>query len=348
MLNVINRQTSTHRIWMRLLAFSFFAGFGIPAQMHAQGVTGAQLQQLQRQVANTSQGPSATASLRAGSATVAPFDVSNMKLMPGSMVDLHVFEEPDLDGSYRLDKQGNISLPLAGDVQLESMTLKEAETAIRARLLSTQILKVANVEVNLAEYSAQNIIVMGEVTTPGTFPVLGPRNLTDVLALAGGVTVYSGGEIVIHRVGTSADSTEIIHYNRNTNDAVTLNTVINPGDSLLVKRAGVVYILGAVNRPGGYLLQESGELNVDQALAMASGTAIEAKVEDLRVFRKQADGNLLEFHINYKRINSGKETPLRLKAEDVVYVPPSSIKSAFIHGQQLVSSAASATIYSVY
>jgi hypothetical protein len=68
-------------------------------------------------------------------------------------------------------------------------------------------------------------------------------------------------------------------------------------------------------------------------------------VEDLRVFRKQTDGNLVEFHINYRRINNGKETPLRLKAEDVVYVPPSSIKTAFIHAQQVVSAAAAATIY---
>jgi len=127
-----------------------------------------------------------------------------------------------------------------------------------------------------------------------------------------------------------------------------MNVMINPGDTVLVKRAGVVYVLGAVNRPGGYLLQESGELNVDQALAMAAGTALEAKVQDLRVFRKQADGNLVEFHINYRRINNGKEAPLRLKAEDVVYVPPSSIKSALIHGTQVVASAASASIYALY
>jgi len=81
---------------------------------------------------------------------------------------------------------------------------------------------------------------------------------------------------------------------------------------------------------------------------MASGTAIEAKVQDLRVFRKQTDGNLVEIHINYRKINSGKETPLRLKAEDVVYVPPSSLKSVLIHGSQVVASAASATIYSLY
>ena len=339
------KPVSAHRIWMRHLACSSLACLGVLAQLHGQTVTGVQLQQLQTQVSNSPQGSPAAAAIRPGSATVAPVDVANLKLMPGSMVDLHVFEEPDLNGSYRLDKHGNISLPVAGAVQLESMTLREAEDAIQAKLLSTQILKVASVEVNLDEYSSQNIIVTGEVAAPGSFPVMGPRKLTDVLALAGGVTVFSGGEIVIQRFGAQSDATEVVHYNRSANEAVTLSTVINPGDSVLVKRAGVVYILGAVNRPGGYLLQESGELNVDQALALASGTSIEAKVEDLRVFRKQTDGNLVEFHINYRRIINGKETPLRLKAEDVVYVPPSSIKTAFIHAQQVVSAAAAATIY---
>jgi polysaccharide biosynthesis/export protein len=346
-----SKRVSAFRIWLKFLACLSFAGLGVVGQVHAQSATGAQLQQLQQlqmPAANNTQGSLPAIPLRAGSATVAPIDVSNMKLMPGSMVDLHVFEESDLDGSYRLDKQGNISLPVAGAVQLQGLTLSEAEAAIRARLLSAQVLKVANVGVNLNEYSAQNIIVMGEVTAPGTFAVLGPRKLTDVLALAGGVTVYAGGEIVIQRYGTPADSTEVVHYNRNASEAVTMNVMINPGDTVLVKRAGVVYVLGAVNRPGGYLLQESGELNVDQALAMAAGTALEAKVQDLRVFRKQADGNLVEFHINYRRINNGKEAPLRLKAEDVVYVPPSSIKSALIHGTQVVASAASASIYALY
>ncbi|MFZ0304493.1 MAG: SLBB domain-containing protein [Terracidiphilus sp.] len=271
-----------------------------------------------------------------------------MKLMPGSMVDLHVFEEPDLDGSYRVDKQGNINIPVAGVVRLESLTLAEAETAIREKLVNGQILKIANVTVNLAEYSAKNITVLGEVNAPGAFPVLGPRKLQDVLALAGGETTLAGNEIVIHRFGSPPDSTESIHYNRNANDYVSMNVDIDPGDSVFVKRAGVVYVLGAVNRPGGYLMQETGELNVDQALALALGTSEEAKVQDIRIFRKIADGSLVEIQINYRKINSGRATPIQLRPEDVVYVPPSSIKTALLRGTQVLSAAAAATIYTSY
>jgi polysaccharide export outer membrane protein len=271
-----------------------------------------------------------------------------MKLMPGSSIELHVFEEPDLDGTYRLDNQGNISLPLAGTVRLESLSLREAEKAINTKLVEAELLKSPHSVVNLDEYSAQNIVVLGEVGSPGRFPVLGPRRLIDVLVMAGGQTAFAGNEIVVHRFGQPEDATETIHYGRSTNNPKNLNVMINPGDTVLVKRAGIVYILGAVNRPGGYVMQEAGELTFDEALALALGTAPEAKVSGIRVFRKQADGSIVELEVNYAKVNSGKQAPLRLEARDVIYVPPSLGKTILVHGTQVLAAAASATIYTLY
>ena len=109
--------------------------------------------------------------------SVAPEDVADMRLMPGSSVDLHVFEEPDLDGTYRLDKEGSISLPLAGSVQLQSLTLREAEVAINAKLVAAQILRTPHSVVNLDENSAQNIVVMGEVGFSWAFPCAWPAKI---------------------------------------------------------------------------------------------------------------------------------------------------------------------------
>jgi polysaccharide export outer membrane protein len=280
--------------------------------------------------------------------SVAPEDVSKLKLAPGSSVAIRVFEEPDLDGIYRLDAEGNVSLPLAGQVNLSSLSLREAEAAVSQKLQAEQILRSPHVVVNLDEYSARNIVVLGEVAAPGRYPTLGDRKLMDVLALAGGQTPMAGNEIVIHRFGQPSDMTETIHYGRNSSDALALNLPVNPGDSILVKRAGIVYVLGSVNRPGGYVMQEEGQLNVDEALALALGTAPEAKVGSIRIFRKQPDGGVVEFLVNYRKINNGKSGQVNLKAEDIIYVPPSAIKTALIRGTQVVASAASATIYSAY
>jgi len=321
-----------------------------PILLHAQTVSPSalqpigQLQQIQ-QGATSARGTSVPDVRSAPS--VAPEDVSKMKLMPGSMVDIHVFEEPDLDGAYRLDDHGNIGLPLAGSIHLESMTLRQAEDAVGAKLVTAQILNAPHVVINLDEYSAQNIVVMGEVNSPGRYPVLGPRKLMDVLTMAGGQTALAGSEIVVYRVGQPPETTQVIHYGRDVNDPAALNVAIDPGDTVLVKRAGIVYVLGAVNRPGGYVMQEAGQLNVAQVLALAMGTAPEAKVGSIRVIRKLPDGSLLEAQVDYKKFNKGEVAPLSLKPEDIVYVPPSAAKNLLIRGTNVLSAAASATIYTV-
>jgi len=281
-------------------------------------------------------------------ATVVPEGMSEMKLVPGSMIDVQVFEEPDLDGSFRLDNFGNISMPLAGSIHLDSLTLRQAEAAISTQLVKTEVLKTAHVVANIDEYGAQNVTVTGEVVSPGSYPVLGPRKLSEILALAGGETPVAGSEIVIHRAGRPPEDTEHITYVRDASNSTSHSVSINPGDTVLIKRAGIVYVLGSVNRPGGYVMQEAGKLNIIQVLALAAGTSQDAANGAIRIIRKNPDGTLQELPVSYSKINKGKESPLPLQAEDVVFVPSSKLKSLFINGKSVMSAATSATIYSVY
>jgi polysaccharide export outer membrane protein len=278
---------------------------------------------------------------------IAPQDISNVKLTPGSAIEIHVFEEPDLDGKYRIDARGNILLPLAGSVRLGGMTIREAEGEISRRLIEAQILKVASVVIDLDQISVPNVTVAGEVTSPGVFNLLSAQPLGEVLSMAGGETQLAGSEIIVEHNNVSPSTEEIVNYNRNENDLSTLSRTIEPGDSIYVKKAGIVYVLGAVGRPGGYVMQEAGSLNVDQALALAMGTSIEAKTNDIRVFRKMAGGSLVEMHVSYKAINSGKAAPIALKAEDIIYVPPSRGKEVLLRGGiSVINAAATAAVYS--
>jgi polysaccharide export outer membrane protein len=169
----------------------------------------------------------------------------------------------------------------------------------------------------------------------------------DVLAMSGGQTQMAGNEIVIHRSNQPAAVTEVIHYGRDVNDPTALSVAINPGDSVLVKRAGVVYVIGSVIRPGGFVMQEAGNLNIAQALALALGTAPEAAIDGIRVIRKLPDGSLSEIPARYNKFRKGEVSPLELQPEDVVYVPSSKVKSAFIQTKAVLNSAASATVYTV-
>ncbi|HTF64537.1 MAG TPA: SLBB domain-containing protein, partial [Edaphobacter sp.] len=120
---------------------------------------------------------------------------------------------------------------------------------------------------------------------------------------------------------------------------------IQPGDAVVVPRAGIVYVLGGVNRPGGYVMQEDGTLDVAQALSLAYGTSLNAAVGSIRVVRKHPDGTLQTIPVSYRKISKGKEVPLQLQAEDILYVPISKLKSVATAG--VAGSTSSALIYAV-
>jgi len=319
------------------------AVFAVPAFLLAQVPVSPSTSQSLQQIAQQAHSP-AVPSLP-GSLTITPEGISKLKLMPGSMINVHVFEETDLDGAYRIDDNGDISIPMAGSIHVESLSLREAETAVRAKLISAGVLNDPHVVVNIADYGAQYVTVMGEVATPGRIAVLTPRKLRDILALAGGTTAVAGDEITIHRADQPDQKAEMVHYTRNNSGGPELDTVINPGDSITVKRAGIVYVLGAVYRPGGFIMQESGSLNVAEALSLASGTSPEAAIGNIKVLRKNDDGTWLFFDVPLSKIQKGKAIPMALQSEDIVYVPPSLLKEVAINAKAIAGGIGQALVY---
>jgi len=274
----------------------------------------------------------------------APEGIADLRLTPGTLINVQVFEEPDLDGAYRVDDKGSIAMPLVGSIKVQGFSLRETEGAIRQQLISEQILNAPHVVVNVADYGAQNIVVAGEVTNPGRVPIIAPRPLQEVLASAGGTTPLASDEVVIHRAGQTPDKQETVRYNAATGQVGT-GVMIAPGDTIFVKRAGSVYVLGAVNRPGGFVMQNEGSLNVVEALALAYGTAPEAAIPRVRILRRVSEGNYEFVPVPLNKIQKGKATPTPLQAGDIVYVPPSTIKEVGITARSLLSGVAGAAVY---
>jgi polysaccharide biosynthesis/export protein len=142
-----------------------------------------------------------------------------------------------------------------------------------------------------------------------------------------------------------AMQTSTYHYSRGEDGGTIRDVMVNPGDTVIVKRAGVVYVLGAVNRPGGYTMQENGELNVAQAISLAQGLVMQAKVNGLRVVQHDKQGNPIEVPVSYNKIMKGKERPIQLAAGDIVYVPISKTKAILSSTTTLIGQTASASIY---
>lgn len=274
-----------------------------------------------------------------------PEDFANLQLAPGFLLNIEVYGEPDLSQHVRVDSAGDISLPFLKSLHVGGGTIAQAQDKIQQKFRDQGILKNPQVNIDVEQFPTTSATVIGEVQYPGRVELLAPHSLLDVIGLAGGETTLAGNEIELKRAGTSAKDATTYHYSRGSNGDTVRNVMVSPGDTVIVKRAGVVYVLGAVNRPGGYAMQENGELNVAQAISMAQGMAMQAKVGALRVVKHGADGQLVDVPVSYNRMMDGKDVPMSLAAGDIVYVPVSKVKTFFTSSTSLIGQTAAATIY---
>jgi polysaccharide export outer membrane protein len=302
-------------------------------------------------VPNANAGPGRTTPGANGekSMTTVPSDFAALKLAPGFLLNVQVYDEPDFSAHLRVDNDGNISIPFLKPVHVAGDTVAQARDKIQQTFRDTAILKNPQVTVDVEQFATTNATVLGEVQNPGQIQLLAPHSLLDVIGLTGGETPLASNEIEVKRADASSDkSANVYHYYKGSNGDSIRNVMIYPGDTVIVKRAGVVYVLGAVNRPGGYAMQESGELNVAEAISLAQGLALQAKVGALRVVQHRADGQLVDVPVSYKKIMDGKEEPMQLAAGDIVYVPISKLKSVFSASSSLIGQTTAATIYTVH
>jgi polysaccharide export outer membrane protein len=210
-------------------------------------------------------------------------------------------------------------------------------------LRKNNILNDPHVSVYAKEYTSSGISVVGEVAKPGFYSVLGPHRLFDVLQLAGGITDRAANKVVIsHRDQTD---TTTLSISKDPAEMATSNVELRPGDTVVVPRAGIVYALGEVTRPGGYVLNSSGGVTVLQVVAVAGGTTRLASAGKTRLLHR-TDNGFQEQQIDVKKLLRGKIQDIALRDQDILFVPTNGIKSA-LNASMLVGFAATAAIYHI-
>jgi polysaccharide export outer membrane protein len=299
--------------------------------------------------AGVSSGSGASAASRlatgGGLPGVLPRDFAQLRIEAGDLLSVSVYDTPELTDAYRVDPRGNVTLPLCGKVKVEGLTADEAGRLLETTLKDNQVLNHPQVNVDVQQYAGEYVTVLGEVASPGRVTVLVPTKLSDILAQSGGLTSLAGTRIKIRRGDDNAAPEVDAPYSRSESNQETGTILVRPGDTVIVPRAGIVYVLGAVFKPGGYLMQEDGKLNVAEALAMSGGTILQARTNGLRVIRRNPDGSVLNFALSYDGIARGSQNPLQLEAQDIVYVPVSKLKATLTDATGIISTAVSATIY---
>ena len=262
---------------------------------------------------------------------------------PGDMVQVSVFDTPELSQVARVTDAGSIPLIMGGNVKLSSQTPETASRMIEKVLLDGHYLLRPRVSIAIVEYATQKVSILGEVKMPGAYAINTPRSVIDVLTLAGGLDDIADRKVVIERRGTR----EKVPYfvSNDPNSALDSAVEVNPGDSLIVPRAGIVYVLGDVARPGGYTMTNNdAQITVLQLVARAGGTNHSAVPSHAKLIHKSGS-TYSEEPLPLSAMQKGKHSDLPLRADDIIYVPFSYMRSFGMQATGIVGSVGSAAMY---
>lgn len=273
--------------------------------------------------------------------TAAPADSSAPVLGSGDELEITIYGVSDLTTRARVGSDGNISMPLVGDIRVAGLTSREAEEAIAAGLRRNNIVNNPQVSVYVREYTNSEISVVGQVAKPGPYSALGPHRLFDILQAAGGLTEKAANEATIAHRGAGNPVT--IELPKNPGEMAENNIELLPGDTVVVPSAAIVYVLGEVLKPGGYVLNSSGGTTVLRVVAAAGGPTHVAALGGAKMIRRTQNG-LQELPVPLKNLLHAKIADIPLKPDDILYVPSSRLKT-LLNAGALVTMAGAAALY---
>jgi len=271
-----------------------------------------------------------------GSISSPPGNSSQLRLGAGDLLEVGVYNVPELSTKARIGNSGDVYLPLIDYVHVADLTIEEAQALIEKRLDDGGFVRSPHVTIFVDESTSQGVTILGDVNRPGIYPVLGDRKLYDLISAAGGFTATAGRKVSIIRQHSQTPIT--VSLPRNLADDMQDNIDIQPGDTITVPRAPIVYVVGDVGRPTG-LLVDNGSLTVLQALALAGGTNRTAKMSGTYIIHKGPNG-MTETRVPLKKMLEAKSPDITLQADDILFVPLSGVRVAAGRGFEAALGAA--------
>ncbi len=249
---------------------------------------------------------------------------SAIKLAAGDLVQVSVFGVPDLSTKARVSSSGDLYLPLIDYVHIADLTVDEAQGLIEKRLADGGFVRNPHATIFVDESTSQAINVMGEVARPGPYPAVGDRHLYDLISAAGGLTDRASRNVtIVHR--NNPEQKVELHLAYNLAEAPQDNVEIRPGDMIIVQRAGIVYVIGNVARPSGFIIEDSA-LTVLKVFALAGGGTRTASLNGAKILRQTPTG-IQEIPVPLKKMLQVKAADVQMVRGDILFVPGSAMKT---------------------
>jgi polysaccharide export outer membrane protein len=347
------------------VALALIALLGSGAAIHAQaptpntsglpsGVASFPQSQETRSVPNPKEAPpiwndAGGAATTAGAATSAGVQASapmSAPISPGDFLEIAEYHTPEFHSTVRVSAEGTVTLPLIGEVKLAGKDEQAAARAIEAALLAKGMLLHPLVSVLVTAYAGQDVSVLGEVTRPGVYPYTVHHRLLDLISAASGLSVNAGRLVNVFHQGDPKMAHAVVLDPGGTDTSSDHNPELSPGDTVQVSRAGLVYVVGDVIRPGGFAVDPVQGLTVVQALSLAWGPSQNAAVGKALLIREQKEGRAM-IALNIRRMLRGQDPDQPVQDRDILYVPDSEAKNLLNRTlESAIQSTIGVTIYS--
>ena len=264
------------------------------------------------------------------------------KIAPGDTLDITVFGAPDLSQRVRVTTKGEIYLPLVNYVQVGGQNIQEAQESIEAALKKGNFLVAPHVTISVSEFGS-GVVLMGEVAKPGIYPVtVATSRLLDLLTEAGGTTSSAGPMVTITHQGSTTQ--QVVYLSHDPAKAMEANVPISQGDTVMVSKAGTIFVIGEVVSPSAFLMESRSGYTALKALAMAHGATRLAKLSAAVIVRQTPSG-VEEIRVPLDKIAKNQAPDADLVADDILMIPTSHGK---IVAGQAVSMAQSLALIGAY
>ena len=230
----------------------------------------------------------------------------------GDMVRITVFRNPDLTTEARVSERGTILFPMIGEIPVSGLTPSQAGARIADKLRNGRFVVNPEVNVSIAQINSRQVSVLGNVNKPGRYPLDSVNvRLTDLIATAGGIAPAGADFVTIVSAGNGT-KTDVDLANMFRNGDLSKNVELQPGDTVYVHRAPMVYVYGEVQKGGAYRLEP--HMTVMQAIAVASGITPRGTERGIKLSRRDANGNVRKFDVSLTD---------PVQPDDVIYVKES-------------------------
>lgn len=269
----------------------------------------------------------------------------------GDIINIRIAEEDDASGRYQVSDSGDVHLPLLDQpVHAAGLTTFELSKELATALKQQQILVQPYVTVFIERGMTQNVTVVGPVARPGIYPIERPTRLLDVLSMSGGFSPNAGQTVTITHPPMNPKPGEATPPSVSTVDVSKLmsgdnresNILVRPGDQITVAGASIVYVVGAVVKPGAFSIMDSTSgMSVLRAVALVEGPLPTASLGKAIIVRKSTNENgREEIPVDVGKVMKGKATDPVLLADDILFIPQSGFKQGLRKAGDIAAAAA--------